>query len=59
MQKFNNDHDNDLSLAVFGTGLFLLYKKSKSSLAFDYNYVWLDNSTYLFNYIITPSLIIK
>ena len=55
MQKFNNDHDNDLSLAVFGTGLSYYTQKSKSSLAFDYNYVWLDNSTYLFNYIITPS----
>lgn len=55
MQNFNKDHDNDLSLAVFGTGLSYYTQKSKSSLAFDYNYVWLDNSTYLFNYIITPS----
>ncbi|RXI25098.1 tetratricopeptide repeat protein [Aliarcobacter trophiarum] len=55
MQKFNNDHNNDLSLAVFGTGLSYYTTKSKSSLAFDYNYVWLDNSTYLFNYILTPS----
>ena len=55
IQKYNNEYDNDLSLTVFGTGLSYYTQKSKLSLAFDYNYVWLDNSTYLNNYILTPS----
>ncbi|RBQ30911.1 hypothetical protein CRU92_09445 [Arcobacter sp. FW59] len=55
MQKYNHDQDNDLSLAVFGTGLSYYTLKSKLSLAFDYNYVWLDDNTYLFNYILTPT----
>ena len=35
IQKYNNEHDNDLSLTVFGTGLSYYTQKSKLSLAFD------------------------
>ncbi|WP_034255372.1 tetratricopeptide repeat protein [Aliarcobacter lanthieri] len=55
MQKYNHEKYNDLSLVVFGTALSYYSQKSKLSLAFDYNYVWLDNSSYLSNYILTPS----
>lgn len=56
MQKFNHERDNDISLVVLGTGISYYKEKTKYSLGFDYNSVWLDNSTYLYNYILTPSI---
>lgn len=55
MQKYNHEHDNDLGLAVFGTGLSYYAQNYKASVGFDYNYVWLDSKAYLNNYILSPS----
>ncbi|MEN5386732.1 porin family protein [Aliarcobacter skirrowii] len=56
IQDYNHQSDNDLSLAIFGTGLSYYKDKLKISLAFDVNLVWLDDKTYLNNYVLTPSL---
>ncbi|MDX4067666.1 porin family protein [Aliarcobacter skirrowii] len=55
-QDYNHQSDNDLSLVIFGTGLSYYKDKLKISLAFDVNLVWLDDKTYLNNYVLTPSL---
>lgn len=56
MQSYNHENDNDLGLAVFGTGISYYKENYKASIAFDYNHVWLDSKTYLNNYILSPSL---
>ncbi len=55
MQKYNKDKDNDIALAIFGTGLSYYTKNSKSSVAFEYQYVNLDKKSYLYNYAFVPS----
>ncbi|PWE20642.1 hypothetical protein DF188_07465 [Aliarcobacter skirrowii] len=55
-QDYNHQSDNDLSLVIFGTGLSYYKDKLKISLAFDVNLVWLDDKTYLNNYVLTSSL---
>ena len=55
MQDFNKVSKNDLSLAIFGTGLSYYQQNYKLSLGLDYTYVWLDSKRYLGNYTLTPA----
>lgn len=55
MQDYKKENDNDLKIAIIGTGLSYYQQNYKLSVGFDYNYVWLDNKSYLKNYIINPS----
>ncbi|MDX9814160.1 MAG: tetratricopeptide repeat protein [Sulfurimonas sp.] len=54
-QNYNNEHDNNLGLAALGAGLSYYTQDTKSSVMLEYNYVSLDNHSYLYNYILTPS----